>query len=365
MTLPYRKVIEPEKATFGDFTVFFAGATGDLRNAFARQPDYWLRDDEPPGPTSPNGFQLTWNNLTPPPNRLQTTNAAGASHWQHFGLATVLPPEGGLRTATDDWPFLYLRKPMIPTLSLRGMLIMGGLGLLLIFLFLPRQRKGANAVAERGTRAPGFGSALNVQLFFLGAGFMLVETKAVVTMALLFGSTWVVNSVVFFAVLVMILLANLWTLGFKPARLWPYYAGLLITLTLNAVVPLDFFLGMNRSIQVLGSCLLVFAPILFAGVIFAASFKRTTEPDRAFGFNIAGAMVGGLAEYSSMLLGFQYVVLVAILFYALSAIGLRRSDDAAIDEASADPVAVKVKLSGSTMLQAKAWQFCKNSVRYK
>jgi hypothetical protein len=79
----------------------------------------------------------------------------------------------------------------------------------------------------------------------------------------------------------------------------------------------------------------VFTPILFAGVIFAASFKRTTAPDRAFGVNIAGAMMGGLAEYSSMLLGFQYVVLVAILFYALSAIGLRREDSPSMDQASA------------------------------
>jgi hypothetical protein len=343
LTLPYRKVIEPEKATFGDFTIFFAGATGDLRNTFARQPDYWLRNDEPPGPTSPNGFQQQpGSDATPIGEQMPERVPATASHWQHFGLASVLPPEGGLRTATDDWPFLYLREPMIPTLSLRGMAIMGGLGLLLIFLFLPRQKQHATALAEGGIRAPGFGSALNLQLFFLGAGFMLVETKAVVTMALLFGSTWVVNSVVFLAVLVMILLANLWTLRFKPVRLWPYYGGLLMTLALNAIVPLDFFLGMNRSIQVIGSCLLVFAPILFAGVIFAASFKRTNEPDRAFGINIAGAMVGGLAEYSSMLLGFQYVVLVAILFYALSAIGLRRADDTAIDQASADPVAVEV-----------------------
>jgi spermidine synthase len=343
LTLPYRKVIEPEKATFGDFTIFFAGATGDLRNTFARQPDYWLRNDEPPGPTSPNGFQQQpGSDATPIGEQMPERVPATASHWQHFGLASVLPPEGGLRTATDDWPFLYLREPMIPTLSLRGMVIMGGLGLLLIFLFLPRQRKGANAVAGRGPWGPSLGSALNLQLFFLGAGFMLVETKAVVTMALLFGSTWVVNSVVFLAVLVMILLANLWTLRFKPVRLWPYYGGLLMTLALNAIVPLDFFLGMNRSIQVIGSCLLVFAPILFAGVIFAASFKRTNEPDRAFGINIAGAMVGGLAEYSSMLLGFQYVVLVAILFYALSAIGLRRADNTAIDKASADPVAVEV-----------------------
>ncbi len=331
LTLPYRKVIESDRATFGDFTVFLAGDTSELRNVFVQHPDYWLRDDEAPAPTSPSGFGPG------PPTAGEVEKVA--SHWQHFGLASLRPPAEDLRTATDDWPFLYLRNPMIPTLSWRGMLIMGGLGLLLIFLFLPRQT--AKAVSERNTKARLAGSALNIQLFFLGAGFMLVETKAVVTMALLFGSTWVVNSVVFLAVLVMILLANLWTLRFKAARLWPYYAGLLITLALNVIVPLDFFLGMNRTIQVLGSCVLVFSPVLIAGVIFAASFKRTTEPDRAFGMNIAGAMVGGLAEYTSMLLGFQYVVLVAILFYVLSAIGLKRAD-AVEDEASADAVSAEV-----------------------
>jgi hypothetical protein len=150
-----------------------------------------------------------------------------------------------------------------------------------------------------------------------------------------------VNSVVFFAVLVMILLANRWTLRFQPNSLWLYYVGLLLTLILNTVIPLDFFLGMNRSLQVIGSSVLAFAPILFAGVIFAASFKRTREPDRAFGINIAGAMVGGLAEYSSMLLGFQYLVLVALLFYTLSAIGLKRADNAPIDETSADPASIR------------------------
>jgi spermidine synthase len=338
LTLPYRKEIEPDQATFGDFTVFFAGATNELRNSFVQRPDYWLRSDEPPGPSSPNGFgpgPLASTYLRPP-----TTAEVEqvASHWQHFGLATVVPPAENLRTATDDWPFLYLHKPMIPTQSWRGMLIMGGLGLLLIFLFQPRR----TAVTERGIKTARTVSALNLQLFFLGAGFMLVETKAVVAMALLFGSTWVVNSVVFFAVLVMILFANRWTLRFQPERLWPYYAGLLISLVLNTVIPLDFFLGMNRSIQVIGSGLLAFAPILFAGVIFAASFKRTSEPDRAFGINIAGAMLGGLAEYSSMLLGFQYLVLVAILFYTLSAIGWWRADDAATDEVSPDPAAAEV-----------------------
>ena len=322
VTMPYRKVIEPERATFGDFTVFFTGATNDLRNAFARQPDYLLRTDEPPGPLSPNGFL--------PPE-------SGATTQMHFGLATVLPPQEILRTATDDWPFLYLRGPMIPTQSWRGMIIMGGLGLLLIFLFLPRRSGIVDGLTERDSIRRRARRVLYLQVFFLGAGFMLVETKAVVAMALLFGSTWMVNSVVFFAVLVMILLANRWTLRLQPSRLWPYYAGLLITLLLNTIVPLNYFLGMHRAIQVIGSSLLVFAPILFAGVIFAASFKRTDEPDRAFGMNIAGAMLGGLAEYSSMLLGFQYLGLVAILFYAVSAIGFWRLNQPALDQLSTEP----------------------------
>ena len=89
-------------------------------------------------------------------------------------------------------------------------------------------------------------------------------------------------------------------------------------------MPLDAFLGVSREWQIAGSCLLAFTPVLFAGVIFATAFKHAVDPDRAFGANVAGAMAGGLSEYSSMLLGFQYVVLVALAFYALSAINAKR-----------------------------------------
>jgi spermidine synthase len=341
LTLPYRRLVESDRSTFGDFTIFFAGSTSALRSSFEKQPDYILRADQPPGPESPNGFQQAT-----PAAAIGSANISEPPKQEHFGLATIIPPGDDLQTATDDWPFLYLRKPMIPTLSLRGMMIMAALSLLLIFIFLPKGRgvvENTVGAALRGRPyRPGPRAAtegrpysvapdpllVRIQLFFLGAGFMLVETKAVVTMALLFGSTWVVNSVVFFAVLVMILIANLLTLRFRPTNLWPHYAGLLVSLLLNCVVPLDFFLGKPWTVQVMGSCLLVFAPILFAAVIFATVFKRTLEPDHALGINIAGAIVGGLSEYSSMLLGFQYVAVVAIVFYAISAIGLRqRSDD--------------------------------------
>jgi hypothetical protein len=48
----------------------------------------------------------------------------------------------------------------------------------------------------------------DLHLFLLGAGFMLLETRSVTQMALLFGSTWIVNAVVFASILLTILVAN-------------------------------------------------------------------------------------------------------------------------------------------------------------
>ena len=154
-----------------------------------------------------------------------------------------------MRPATDDWPFLYLRDPMVPDLSLRGVAIMGGLAAVLFGLFW------------RGSVGAGRWR-LDGRMFFLGAGFMLVETKAVVNMALLFGSTWMVNTIVFAGVLVMVLGANLFVSRVRPVGLGPYYAGLMVVLALNVFVPLDAFLGLSRVAQVTAAaCVLAFTPI--------------------------------------------------------------------------------------------------------
>jgi hypothetical protein len=228
--------------------------------------------------------------------------------WHRFAVTEVIVPPEALPAATDAWPFLYLRRPMIPELSLRGLLVMGGPAFLLLFVFLP-QRPGESG-RWRGC-AP---------MFFLGAGFLLVETRAVVQLALFCGNTWTVNAVVIGGVLVMILAANGLVRFVRLQRLGPAYAGLLASLVLGSLVPLDVFLGLNRVLQVACACLLLFTPLLFAGVIFAVSLGRSAEPDQALGANLAGAMAGGWAEYSSLLLGFQYLTVVAVAFYVLSAV---------------------------------------------
>ena len=258
---------------------------------------------------------LFWVNGTPKRNQTingyTTTRPSGDAGWRDFALTKV--ETAGISTSDlprDNWPFLYLRDKKIPfEPSGQGIIAVAAISLIILLAFVLAPSAGA----VRRIRPNG-------QMFFLGAGFMLLETKGVVHMALLFGSTWVVNSVVFAAILVMILLANLYVLIVRPHKLWPYYALLVVALAINVLVPMSFFLSRGPMAQYVLSCAVVFVPIFFAGVIFATAFRDSKQPDADLGSNIAGVILGGLSEYLSLILGFNYLLLVAIAFYLLSAV---------------------------------------------
>jgi hypothetical protein len=161
---------------------------------------------------------------------------------------------------------------------------------------------------------------LNGRMFFVGAGFMLIETKGVVHMALLFGSTWVVNSFVFSAILVMILFSNLFVVLAKPQRMSVYSGLLEVALLLNLTVPLGVYLGLSSPAREVVSCAVVFVPVFFADVIFAAAFRDSARPDVDLGSNIGGAILGGLSENLSLVFGFRSLILLAMLYYGLSAV---------------------------------------------
>ena len=159
-------------------------------------------------------------------------------------------------------------------------------------------------------------------MFFLGAAFMLLETKAVVQLALLFGSTWLVNSLVFFAALILILLANFYVLKVAPTRLTWQYTGLLGILGVATAIPFDLFLNGGPFWRYIVPCALALGPMFFAGVIFARSFQSSVDPDMSLCSNVAGSVVGGLSESFSMLLGFRFLLLLAIAFYVLSLLSI-------------------------------------------
>jgi hypothetical protein len=106
--------------------------------------------------------------------------------------------------ATDDWPFIYLPKKSFPAIYLRGLVVILAISLAGIF-----------GVAPRHTLR-----RFDWHMFFLGVAFALLEVKALITFALLFGSTWNVNSLVFFAILTSVLIAVLINARITFRRIW-------------------------------------------------------------------------------------------------------------------------------------------------
>ena len=306
--LPGNHVPLDTTETISGFTLCFAARPDviqRMRDGYAKGGgNLWVA--APGGEGQPAG--VSFRQEKPPGERV----------WFPINPATVAESEGMI-PATDDWPFLYVRQPDMPGLTVRG------IGLTIVLSFVLWRMFRPKPLPASGDNVPPAGlikslQPLDVRAFLLGAGFMLIETKAVVQMALLFGSTWTVNTSVFAAVLVMALAGNLFAGWVKPANLTPYYIGLMIALGANILVSPDSFLGMDPTTQILTSCSLVFAPILFAGVIFPVSFARAEQPDRFFGANVAGALAGGLMENLSLLLGFQLLLLVAVGLYGLSSL---------------------------------------------
>jgi SAM-dependent methyltransferase len=296
ISLPYQDSIAQNRNQRGCITFLLVGdgaseVVESIRSKFAAERFFWI-NPEPRYNAGLNAFGST------PPIVL----GVAAPAYYKVGPAEV-EMTGFERIPTDDWPFLYLREPAIPALNLRGMAILAVLSLVILLAFAPVRRIRPNG-----------------RMFFLGAGFMLLETKGVVHMALLFGATWMVNSIVFFAILTMILSSNLYVLAVRPRRLWPYYVLLVAALLVNSAIPMDDFLSLPGSSKVIASCAVVYLPVFFAGVIFATAFRSSTQPDVDFGSNIAGIILGGLSEYFSLILGFNHLLWIAIGYYLLSAL---------------------------------------------
>ncbi|MBM2821294.1 MAG: Spermidine synthase-like protein [Thermoleophilia bacterium] len=204
--------------------------------------------------------------------------------------------------ATDDRPFPYFRGGSIPSLYLFALV-----GILLVSL-----------VAVRVIAGPFRQMRPYADLFFMGAAFLLLETKSVTTFALLFGTTWVVNAIVFAGVLLAVLLAVETTRRFRTPTLPVLYLGIAAALALAYVVPNASLLGLQVLPRLVVAVALAFAPIFLANLAFAKRFAGTDDAPSAFGINILGAMVGGCVEYLALIIGFRSLLIVAGLLYLVA-----------------------------------------------
>jgi len=213
-----------------------------------------------------------------------------------FSPGATPPP-----VATDDWPYVYHRGHSIPRAYLTISLILFAMTLLMT--------RGGFTVAKISTW----------NFFFLGAGFLLLETQMVSRLALYFGATWWVNCVALSAILIMLVVANFWVEWQKPERLAMYYAALIVCLIAIYMIPWAQLPFGSRVVGTLLAAAYGF-PIFFAGIIFTESFRRCEDKSGSFGSNIVGAVAGGLAQNVSFVIGLKALLLLAGVFYLLAAL---------------------------------------------
>lgn len=233
----------------------------------------------------------------------QVTNCT--TRWEPSGIV----PE----PSTDDHPFPYLEGRTIPPFYLVS------LGLILL----------ASAATVRAVTGGLRVLHPYADLFFMGAAFLLLETKSVVQFALLFGTTWFVNALVFTGVLLSVYLAIEVARRFTLPRPSLLYAVLFVSIAVAWAIPPERLLELSIGPRFIAAVALAFAPIFVANLVFAQRFKDTSKTTVAFGANLLGAMLGGVVEYAAIAVGYRTLLLVVAAFYALAFVLERRLAGAA------------------------------------
>ena len=205
---------------------------------------------------------------------------------------------------TDDWPYLYLERRGVSNFYLGMIAIFVILSIGGIYLAAPQMFSRAR-------------SAVDGEMFFFGLAFLLLETKLVTQMNLVWGATWLTSAVVFAAILLMILLGTI-LMQMRPLMTPLPEIGLLSTLLLTYMVPTQWLLWHDIGTRLALSILFVGLPIFFASICFAIRFRNRSAQEVAFGWNLLGAVVGGLLEYISMAIGLRALTLVAMVAYLLA-----------------------------------------------
>lgn len=207
-----------------------------------------------------------------------------------------------LQSPDDDWPYLYLVSRGIPSFYL-------GLGALVFLFALISVMAVSKAMRGQAVRGQ-----VDADMMLFGAAFLLLESSFVVQMNLLFGATWKTSTVVFGAMLATVLVATVVSTRF-PVRAAPALLGVVVTLAMVAFLPLRALAPAAPMLRIAFAAAVCGVPVGFAALAFAANYRNRPRVEWAFGWNLLGAVLGGLLEFSSMALGLRAMFLVAALFY--------------------------------------------------
>jgi hypothetical protein len=210
--------------------------------------------------------------------------------------------------STDDWPFLYMPVRTYPISYVVMVSVLIAISLLALRQFMPLAIGRFSPVC-----------------FFLGAGFMLVETKGITELGLTYGNTWHVVSFVIAGILIMAFLANMliMRLGMPhPAVTYGLLGGVLL---LGMTVSGASLAGLPPAMEKILATTLVTSPLFFSGFAFSGELDRFGDISGALSSNLLGAMLGGFLEYNSMYFGFRSLYVFALALYGLALVSSLRA----------------------------------------
>jgi hypothetical protein len=202
--------------------------------------------------------------------------------------------------STDDWPFFYMPQRIYPV----SYLIMIFQVLILSLLV------GVNFLSE----SPKFG---HLPFFFLGAGFMLIETKGITEMGLTFGNTWQVIGIVIAGILTMAFLGNCAVQWLNIRRPTVPYLFLFVAVAVGWYAAQSGGLS-STPLGRLETAIVLTLPLLFSGIVFSTQLSSQGQISGMMAMNLLGAVCGSLLEYNSMYFGFQFLYLIAMGCYLLA-----------------------------------------------
>ena len=303
-----RRLLKPDGlmvVKFWMWTPWISGRMGEMvQEAFGRtpiqvQPDQALYENATYGRFYIEGSQPALERALAQPEIAEYVS-------RHKNFPSEFAP-----MTTDNWPYFYQNQPGVPA----AVIIISALLVLLCWLFL----------RQTGTTM----QSMRWHFFFLGAGFMLLEAQIISKMALLFGTTWVVNSIAVAGLLTLIVAAN-FLVEWKPrVPLTIAYVGIFVSILVAYAVPLETFFFASIWIKALTATMVLCLPVFFAGIVFIRSFARDKFRSEALGSNLFGALVGGMLESLSLWTGMRSLLVLAALLYLGSLIALRWEEPAA------------------------------------
>ena len=245
--------------------------------------------------------------LTHEPEVPDQVTAYGQSH--DPSPARTLRRDPSIEPATDDWPFLYMKDRELPRHYLNALAVVLVISLVAVHGDPPR-RAGPLLVAllPARRRLHAAGNEIDHPVCVI-VGLDVDRGVALDRRGADHGARRQLRS----------------SRASTPCGPGSWAASCVALLAISYAVPIGRITFESRVTESIFYSVLVFSPVLCAGLLFGSAIKRSTSLPRDYGTNLLGAMVGGVAEDPSLVTGFNALLVIIALCY-IGAVMVRKRE---------------------------------------